>query len=247
MRTLPLLLSFLLLPRCFGQAPPGMSGTFPLGEGVTLVDDNDPYVPNTFTGSFRMETHLFRNGVEEKQSPMTLRYWSSTDKVLTEATTPGNPVMRMLVDLKGKWQYMLMPEGQGARMAMKMRKKKVVLTAKDDAQDRPKVEVSNETRVIAGHSCKKVVARSADGVWTGWVASDLPAPFADLQRVAGAGEPRLARRMDQVKGFPLEFEWVDAQAAERMTCTLHDVVIGTVDNSVFSLDSVQVIELPGQH
>ncbi len=226
------------------QVPSGLPGSFPLGEGVTLVDDNDPFTPNRFIGSFRMETRLYRGQEEQRNSPTTLRYWSSPDHVLTEALTAGNPPMRMLVDLKGKWQYMLIPEGQGARMAMKMRKKKVVMT---DAgrTDPPSVEVTSETREIGGHRCVKVVSRSADGVWTGWVARDLPTPFADLQRVVGTGDPQLTQRMADIQGFPLEFEWVDANGNDRMVCTVRDVVVGTVDAGVFSLEGYQVMELPG--
>ncbi|MBV6405180.1 MAG: DUF4412 domain-containing protein [Flavobacteriales bacterium] len=245
MRTLASLPALVLVTCCLGQAPSGMPGTFALGEGITVVDDNDPFVPNSFIGSFRMETHQFRSGAEQERSPMTLRYWSSADKALTEASSPGAPAMRMLVDLKGKWQYMLMPESQGARMAMKMRKKKVVMTAQNGTADTPTVEVTNETRTIDGHRCVKVVARSSEGVWTGWVAQDLPAPFADLQRVAGTGDPRLTQRTAGVKGFPLEFEWVDANGTDRMVCKVHDLVAGTVDEARFSLDGYQVMELPG--
>lgn len=226
------------------QVPSGLPGSFPLGEGVSLVDDNDPFTPNRFIGSFRMETRIHRGPEEQRTSPTTLRYWSSADQVLTEAVSAGNPPMRTLVDLKGKWQYMLMPEGQGARMAMKMRKKKVVM-ADAGGSEPPRVEVTSETRDIAGHRCVKVVARSADGVWTGWVARDLPAPFADLQRVVTTGDPELTRRMADMEGFPLEFEWVDANGTDRMVCTLHDVVVGTVDAAVFSLEGYQVMELPG--
>ena len=226
------------------QVPSGLPGSFPLGEGVNLVDDNDPFTPNRFIGSFRMETRIYRGTEEQRTSPTTLRYWSSADQVLTEAVAAGNPAMRSLVDLKGRWQYMLMPEGQGARMAMKMRKKKVVM-ADPGRTEQPRVEVTSETRDIAGHRGVKVIARGADGVWTGWVAHDLPSPFPDLQRVVGAGDPELTRRMADVQGFPLEFEWVDANGTDRMVCTLHDVVIGTVDAGVFSLDGYQVMELPG--
>lgn len=244
MRLLMLTALLLTVRTAKAQIPSSLPGMLPLGEGISLVDDNDPFTPNTFIGSFRMETRLYRNNVEERTSPTTLRYWSSTDQVLTEAASPGNPAMRSLVDLKGKWQYMLMPEGQGARMAMKMRKKKVVM-ANAGQEEEPRVDVTSETRTIDGHPCVKVVARSADGVWTGWVARDLQAPFADLQRVVGTGDPRLTRRMSEAQGFPLEFEWVDANGVDRVTCTVHDLVIGTVDAGVFSLDGYQVMELPG--
>jgi hypothetical protein len=244
LRSLLFTIGHIAAQAALAQMPPGLPGTFSPGEGITVVDDTDPFTPNSFIGSFRMETRLYHNNVEERTSPTTLRYWSSADQVLTEAASPGNPAMRSLVDLKGKWQYMLMPEGQGSRMAMKMRKKKVVLADPGQGEE-PRVEITSETRTIDGHPCVKVIARSADGVWTGWVARDLRAPFADLQRVVGTGDPRLTQSMSEVQGFPLEFEWIDANGVDRVTCTVHDLVIGTVDAGVFSLDGYQVMELPG--
>ena len=67
------------------QVPSGLPGSFPLGEGVNLVDDNDPFTPNRFIGSFRMETRIYRGTEEQRTSPTTLRYWSSADQVLTGA------------------------------------------------------------------------------------------------------------------------------------------------------------------
>ena len=85
------------------------------GAGMRMEDDNDPFVPNTFIGSFRMEMHMFDSVAERKESPMNLRYWSSPDMMLVQMATPGQGGrdMKVMTDLKGKWQYMLMTDAEG--------------------------------------------------------------------------------------------------------------------------------------
>ncbi|HEX2618395.1 MAG TPA: hypothetical protein VHL57_12685, partial [Flavobacteriales bacterium] len=55
--------------------------------GMRMEDDNDPFVPNTFIGSFRMEMHHVKDGVEQKEAT-DLFYWSSADKTLNQVKTP---------------------------------------------------------------------------------------------------------------------------------------------------------------
>jgi GLPGLI family protein len=215
------------------------------GQNVSVEDDKSPFVPNSFIGSFRMENHLFKNGKEEKNSPTTLRYWSSAEMTLMKTELPDNKGqdMKMLTDLIGKWQYMLMTDDKGRRTAMKSRKKNIVV--KDDGKHpEPEVKVTDETKVIDGHTCVKVVSTSTDGTWTGWVAKDLPAPFGDMLRNVKTGDPGMSKRMSELQGFPLEFEWVDANGKDTMHCYIKDVVVGTVDESVFSLDGYEVTEMP---
>ncbi|MCB0815349.1 MAG: hypothetical protein KDB87_19570, partial [Flavobacteriales bacterium] len=40
------------------------------GGQVSVEENNDPYEPLGFTGSCRMEVHSFKNGQEQKDSPM---------------------------------------------------------------------------------------------------------------------------------------------------------------------------------
>lgn len=223
--------------------PQGQQGSS--GTDVKVEDDTDPFVPNTFIGSFRMENHMYKNGIEEKNSPSNMRYWSSAETTLMQTEVPDQKGqdMKILTDLKGKWQYMLMTDEKGKKTAMKSRKKKIVV--KEDTQKAgSEVTVTDETKVIDGHTCKKVVVKSEDGTWTGWVAEDIPAPFNDMARNVKGGDPEMTRRMSEVKGFPLEFQWDDANGKDRMVCYMKEVVSGKVDESVFSLDGYEVTEMP---
>lgn len=211
---------------------------------VKIEDDNDPYMPNSFIGSFRMEVHHFRNGTEEKDAPTNMLYWSKADMTLTKMELPDakGKDMRMMTDLKNKWQYALVADDKGRKSAIKTKKKKVVM---DEAADHgtPEVTVTKETKVIDGHTCVKVISKSKEGTWTGWVAEDMPGPFNDMLRSVRNGDPGMTERMAKVKGFPLEFEWVDADGKSSMHTYLKDVVTGKVDDAVFSLDGYTVTDM----
>lgn len=213
---------------------------------VKIEDDDTPFVPNAFIGSFRMEMHHFQNGIEEKDSPTNMLYWSKEDMTLTKMIMPDadGQDMRILVDLQNKWQYMLMTDGSGGKTAMKSRKKKVTIDSTHD-HAAAEVNMTNETKVIAGHTCVKVISKSEEGTWTGWVAQDLPTPFEDMMRNVSNGDPRMSGRMPSEKGFPLEFEWVDADGKTSMHCYMKDVQVGKVDESLFNLDEYDQVEMPG--
>lgn len=211
---------------------------------VKIEDDNDPFVPNSFIGSFRMEMHHFQNGTEEKNSPTTMRYWSKADMTLTKMELPDakGKDMRMMTDLKNKWQYAMVDDDKGKKTAIKTKKKKVVMDKSDEAGS-AEVTVTKETKVIDGHTCTKVISKSKEGTWTGWVAQDMPAPFDDMLRSVRSGDPSMTQRMAKVKGFPLEFEWVDADGKSTMHCYMKDVVTGKVDDAMFSLDGYTVTDM----
>lgn len=208
------------------------------GAGMRMQDDTDPFVANAFTGSFRMEMHMFDSIAERKESPMNLRYWSSPEMTLVRTALPGQNgrEMKMMTDLKGKWQYMLMTDAEGKRMAMKSRKKKIVVTdslqQKQNAKQEMEFTVTNEKKTIDGHACTKVIGKSTDGVWTGWVAQDLKGPYADMAKHVRSGDASLNKHMSEVQGFALEFEWLPVDRKNKMVCYVKDVLPGSVDADV---------------
>ena len=235
-----------------GQGQPGD----PTG-GMKVEDDNDPFVPNTFIGNFRMEMHMFKDPgsgwVEEKHSPTNMRYWSSEDMTLMKTelrTEPGSSPghdMRMLTDLKGKWQYILMTDEEGKKTAMKSHKKKVTMKEEADTvkKKEPVITVTKETKSIEGHTCTKVIVKSDDGSWTGWVAKDIKTPFEDMTRnMKQRGSDQLVQNYKGVEGFPLEYEWIDAKGNDRIVCYTKELKEGAVDASLFSLDGYEVLEMP---
>lgn len=189
-------------------------------QGVKMEPDTDPFVPNTFVGSFTMEMHMFKNGVESEHSPTNMTYWSSPEMTLVQtamAVEKQGHDMKMMTDLKGKWQYMLMYDGK-SKTAMKSPKMKVTMQADatHPTTSKPTVTVTDDTKTIDGHVCKKVVIKSDDGTWTGWVAEDLQAPFGDMARNIRSGDAAMMQRMGEIKGFPLEYEWVATKDGDRI-------------------------------
>lgn len=216
---------------------------------LQVVDDTDPFVPNTFIGSFRMEVHTYKNGEETMESPMDMRFWSSSDKTMTgfaTAKTKGTE-MRMMTDLKDKMSYVLMATPDGGKTAMKSPKKKYIYSgAEDDKSKDVDFKATKETKVIDGHTCTKVVGRSADGTWTAWVAQDIQMPFADLARSMGSqGRSGQFRKWDGLKGFPLEMTSESLDGKEKTTIFTKDLLVGPVDESIFSLDGYKIMEIPG--
>lgn len=225
------------------QAQGGQGGA---NNDVKIEDDNDPFVPNTFIGSFTMEMHHFANGVEDKDGVRNMHYFSSADKTLNQMDSPEmrGRTMKMLTDLKNKWTYMLMTDEKGKRTAMKSHKKKVTYTPDKD-EKKPEVTVTNETKVIDGHTCTKVIAKSEEGTWTGWVAKDVPMAFGDMMRSMQArGQRDMSKEWAAIQGFPLEYEWVDKDGKDKMVVYIRDLKMGAVDESVFSLDGYEVMEMP---
>lgn len=210
------------------------------GSGMQMVPDTDPFNPNAFVGSFRMVMTM----QDEKGGPTTqeVHYFSSADRTLMRMGG-GAEGMSTITDHKGKWTYMLMNSG-GQKNALKTPKMKVVDARADAPSDPPEITETKETKVLEGRTCTKVIVKNDDGTWTGWVAKDIAAPFSDIARNLGAAGGQERKGLDQVKGFPLEYEWVDVNGSDRISCLVKDLKVGQVDASVFSLDGYQVMELP---
>ena len=199
---------------------------------------------NSFTGSFRLEMHTFKNGKEDKHSPVSIRYWSNADKLIYALEIPGQQQqMRMLTDLRTNSSYMLIDDGSGNRTAMKSKRPEVAANA--EKGEKPQITVTKETREIEGRSCTKVTAVSKDGTWTGWVDMGLKSAFADMARgMDGQAAQQTRQARADVEGFPLEFEWVPAKSDERIVGYVKELVVGKVDEQLFDLNGYNLIEMP---
>ncbi len=219
---------------------------------VKVEDDNDPFVPNAFIGSFRMEMHRLKDGKEAPEGPMDMHYWSSPDMNLismaSEKAKQGAATdLKVLTDLKGKWTYMLMTDPRGTKTAMKSRKKKYIMDTTEQSGHQPgKFTVTNETKIIDGHKCTKVVSTTEEGTWTGWVAKDIAIPFGDIANNMTRGAMQRNRQnWDGLGGFPLEFEMADKSGNKTMQVFVKDLQVGAVDPGIFSITDYKVMEIPG--
>lgn len=208
--------------------------------GLKVEEDNSPFVPNEFIGSFVLEQHHYKNGEERKSSPNTMHYWGCEDKTILYNLDKGatDADMRILTDLRAKYTYSLQTDKNGRKTALKMRKKN--MTVKTDPGDAPpEVTVTAETKTILGYTCVKTISKDKHGSWTGWIAQDVKAPFGDFMRSLGIGDT------GKLSGFALESEFIDADGKNRTTNIVKELKVGPVDAAVFSLDGYEIQELPG--
>lgn len=215
------------------------------GSNMRMEPDTDPFVPNAFVGSFTMDMHFFENGKESKNSPMISTIHSSESKLAFDSKSPEmKESVRMIIDQKEKMQYMLMDDGKGNKMAMKTRKMKVT-GMEENEKNAADITVTDETKTIDGHVCKKMIAKDEDGTWTGWMAQDIEMPFHSVMRdMRGKGAEMHDDALAGVHGFPLEYEWVSNDGKERVTCRIRDLKLGTVDEGAFSMKGYQLMEMP---
>ncbi|HPF90981.1 MAG: DUF4412 domain-containing protein [Flavobacteriales bacterium] len=215
------------------------------GSNMRMEPDTDPFVPNAFVGSFTMDMHFFENGKESKNSPMISTIHSSESKLAFDSKSPEmKESVRMIIDQKEKMQYMLMDDGKGNKMAMKTRKMKVT-GMEESNRNAADIQVTDETKTIDGHVCKKMIAKDEDGTWTGWMAQDIEMPFHSVMRdMRGKGAEMHDDALAGVHGFPLEYEWVSNDGKERVTCRIRDLKLGTVDEGAFSMKGYQLMEMP---
>lgn len=260
MRYLPILPALLLCLSGMAQTEdprPGLPPNSSSMEGhtgpVQVVDDNDPFVPNSFVGSFRMEMHARGSGEQAAEAPMNMHYWSSPDMTLITMASEGagsgpQTGIQILNDLKNKWTYILMTDPKGNKTAMKSRKKKYIVDEGLKDKYSGTFTVTKESKLIDGHKCTKVIATTGNGTWTGWVAKDIAIPFGDIANNMSRGAMQQGwQNWEGLKGFPLEYEMADKDGKQVMQVVVKDLQIGAVDPAIFSISDYKVMEVPGVH
>ena len=214
--------------------------------GLKVEEDNSPFVPNEFIGSFVVEQHFYKNVEERKYSPKTLHYWSAEDRTLVYSVDKeGNDDgLHILTDLRAKYTYSLQTDKDGRKTALKMHKKTMSMK-EDKGSAPPEVKVTTETKTILGHTCVKVIYTDKKGTSICWMAQDVPAPLGDLTRGLGSGNATKQETVRSFKGFALESEFIDADGKNRSTNLVKELNVGSVDQAVFSLEGYEIQELPG--
>lgn len=240
MRTLLNTLAFLTLFNANAQSILNALG------GLKVEEDNSPFVPNEFIGSFVLEQHFYKNGEERNYSPKTLRYWGSEDKTLFYSVEKEDKhdEMRILTDLRAKYTYTMRTDKEGRKTALKMHKKTMSMK-EDKGSAPPEVKLTAETKTILGHTCVKVIYTDKKGTSISWMAQDVPAPLGDLTRGLGSGNATMQETVRSFKGFALESEFIDADGKNRSTNLVKELNVGSVDQAVFSLEGYEIQELPG--
>ncbi len=203
-----------------------------------------------FVGSFDMQIHTYKKDKEEKDSPVTVRFWSKEDQLVMQPLMKGPDAqdVRMITDMKKDEMYTLITDASGKKMAMKMPRPKVDPAQAGEGEDDMEKTKTNETRTIEGHTVRKYVGRDEDGSWTAWVAEDLKAPFEQFSRALGGGatgkkQPKGPATL--ADGMPLETTWEAHDGREKMVMYMKNLKVGSVDEKAFDMSGYEVMELPG--
>lgn len=211
---------------------------------VTVEENKDPFVPLTFTGSYRMEVHSFKNGKEEKDSPMNLVMAFKPDGMAMVPNTGTKEETRMVFDLKGKLMYTLITDDQGQRTGIKMKMMKVNVEGSDAGTDSDtKVTRTNETKVIEGRTCRKYTYSDKEGSGEAWIAEDLKWDMMAVMKQMMGGKGSEAWQQTGMDGLMMENTWTSADGKEKVVMHTRDVVQGKVNDALFSTAGYEIQDM----
>ena len=244
MRNLIALLLFVISSACGAQDYEQLMRAHMQQQGITTEPNNDPFEPLVLTGSFRMEMHMFEGGTKGEQM-VHGRYALKEDMVSVEMKLVDQPEpMRMLFDLRGKWNYVMMSDGD-KRTAMKMRMMKMTKAGATMEPEKTTFERTDARKTIDGHGCRKYIGSSSQGTWEAWVAEGLKLDVVKAMRqISGDKGLDQWEGLKDVGGTALEVTWIKKETGEKMIATLHEVKTGQVDEALFSLEGYTVMEMP---
>ncbi|MDX9751012.1 MAG: DUF4412 domain-containing protein [Flavobacteriales bacterium] len=213
-------------------------------EKVTVEEDNTPFKPLGFTGSYRWEIHSYKNGTPEKDSPTHMvMAFDDAHMAMVPQAAKGKEEMRMLFDLKNKHTYTLMTDKKGQRSGIKMKSMRIHVQDDTTATDDDiKVKRTNETKTIEGHTCRKYTYSNADGHGEAWIAEGVKFnAFAALGHMVGGKTDDWQKA--PYHGLVMESVWNDKNGRDRVEMFTRDLVIGRVDAALFSTAGYEVQDM----
>lgn len=211
---------------------------------ITIEENNDTFTPLGFTGSMRLEIRTWKNGAEDKESPMDIRMTFTDDRMaMAPQAARSKEQVRMIFDLAARHTYTLMTDAKGKRTGMKMKMMKVHLEGDGAEKDDTQVVRTDETRTIQGQPCRKYTYSDQEGHGEAWIAEgvdfDLMQAFARMS----SGHGLQAWQQMHEGGLVMENTWEAANGKERSAMKVLDLRIGTVDEELFSTSGFDVQDM----
>lgn len=210
-----------------------------------VQEDNTPFKPLGFTGSYRWEIHTYKNGTEEKDSPGSISMaFDDAHMALLPHTDKKEGEMRMVFDLKDKYTYTLVTDKKGERTGIKMKARPV--HAEDDSTSMAgrdtKVARTEETKLVEGHNCRKYTYSNEDGTGEAWIAEDIP--FNAFEALANMMGSRSSKwQQAPYHGMVMENTWNAKNGKEQVKMYTRDLVLGKVDPALFSTDGYAIQDM----
>jgi hypothetical protein len=212
---------------------------------TAFLHAQDPGKPLDFTGSITMEVRSYRNGAEEKDSPAIMRmayspWWMAMST--TTSKTKGKEEMRMVFDLKNRHTYTLITDEKGKRTGIKMKTQKINV---DDVlgESDTKVERTDETRPILGHTCRKYTYSDKEGHGEVWIAENVKFDSMAAFRQMIGGKKAEAWQKVPYQGVMLENTWHSANGKQKSVMTATELTIDKVDEGLFSTAGYEIQDM----
>lgn len=225
----------LLIPASYGQSfKDMMKSATGGGSKVTIEEDNSPFKPLDFTGSFTWEIHSSKNDVPEKNSPTFLHMGFDAEHMAWKPEVKDSKEeMHLVFDLKNKVNYTLMTDKKGKRTGIKMKAKRIVVSDVDDDKEATQVVRTDETRTIEGHTCRKYTFKDNDGHGEAWIAEDIKFNvFEAMGHMVGARADGWQKA--PYRGMVMESTWHSTDGKEKVVVQVRNLVVGKVDPTLFS-------------
>lgn len=112
------------------------------------------------------------------------------------------------------------------------------------------ITVTNESKVIDGFTCKKVIAESGKSISDMWVTDQTGLTYEDLyktmkrSRGAGASQVAYLSLTKEINGIPLLIETREKKKPQDVTVvTIKNIRKETVSDDVFSISGYEVVDL----
>lgn len=173
------------------------------------------------TAKYKIDYDLDAEAQEMKAMlPTDLTIYFKGDKYAAE-TSGGMMDQKAVTDMKTQETTILM-DMMGNKVAMKITKEDI--EKEKNKGKKPKVEITSDTKDIAGFKCTKAIVKSDEGTNVEiWFTKDIAVNNA------------FKEGYDGIDGLMMEYSVPQKMFTMKMTCT--EVKPGTVDDKIFEIPS----------
>ncbi len=212
--------------------------------------------PSNFIGSLEMLIEQYAaNGQRKKDEDGNISWFIDEYKVAIVPVAKLNGEQqdtRMIVNRKKGTMTMLTNDGgekQGVIMKMNDINLNIEDTELEEEIENTTVKITNETKIIDGYKCKKVLASSDDVETETWITDQVPLSIDKLFglmsfNIQSKGKNPYEEKFGHIKGLPIESTSKDKTTGEVSKMSIKNIVRGYVDKSKFSTEGYQMSAMP---
>lgn len=214
--------------------------------GVVLFAITSALNAQKFTGSFmwHMENIQKKNTMDMK---ITVGSGDKSCMEIITGTMAGK--FRTIFDKKEKTMTMLVEKEGMEKMAMVRKMNDAADLAGKEPKDF-KITTAEETKMIDGYNCKKVIVETNETNSEMWMTEDINLNYSETFSMINRGNgpassaaPQMENYKD-LKGSPLEMTFTNKKTGSVSHIWITDIVKEKVDESFFDTSSYKVYDMP---